>query len=61
MEKIFVQLKKETVDKIKEVPLIKQEFNDKLARMHNHKDHKGAPQSAKTVKLTPQEAHHRLK
>lgn len=47
VEKIFVQLKKETVDKIKEVPLIKHEFNEKLSKMHQHKDHNGAPNPSK--------------
>lgn len=56
LEKIFVQLKKETVEKIKEVPLIKQEFTEKLQKMHPSKDIKGTtPAASKVVKLTPHE------
>lgn len=60
VEKIFMALKKETVDKIKEVPVIKAAYNEKLAKLHHHL-HKGAPASAKTTKLNPHDALHKLK
>jgi len=54
VEKIFMQLKKETIDKIKEVPVIKAAYIERTSKIH-HKDPKNA---LKNVKLSAHETLH---
>lgn len=49
MEKIFLSLKKETIDKVKDVPLIKAAFNEKIKKATL----KHSGMKNKTVKLSP--------